>query len=123
MNKAVASATTLAAVLLAAPSPRAQNPANPVNPANPLNPASPVNPANPAGLKSTNHPRLPPEASQYWMAPTSAQLRAPKSVATVAFLEGIRFEIDSNFAKALPLVSQPSVQEGTLGDYARYYQG
>jgi len=32
-------------------------------------------------------------------------------------------EVDANFAKALPILSQPSLQEGPLADYAIYYQG
>ena len=31
--------------------------------------------------------------------------------------------MDGNFAKALPILSKPARQQGTLGDYAQYYQG
>ena len=35
----------------------------------------------------------------------------------------VKLEVDANFAKALPILVQPAVQQGTLGHYAEYYQG
>ncbi len=39
------------------------------------------------------------------------------------FAEGVKLEVDTNFAKALPIFSQKNLQQGPLGDYAIYYQG
>jgi soluble lytic murein transglycosylase len=71
-------------------------------------------------LRPTNHPPLPAEPSQFWLTP------AHNSVPTVAMNElaaAVTFEVDGNFAKALPILVQPAVQQGTLGHYAQYYQG
>jgi soluble lytic murein transglycosylase len=72
-------------------------------------------------LKPTNHPRLPADASQLWLAPLKSA--APRSAATTEFVAAVKLEVDTNFAKALPMLSQPAVQQGLLGDYALYYQG
>ena len=89
-------------------------------------------------LQPTNHPRLPADPSKLWMAPEASTLREPQGRpeqgrgATVGsarpapladLAEAIKFEVDSNFARALPLLSQPAVQQGTLGHYAEYYRG
>ena len=74
----------------------------------------------PAGeplLKATIHPRFSEDPSKLWMAPTSARRT------TSEFAAAVKLEVDGNFAKALPILSQPSLQQGTLGDYALYYQG
>ena len=72
-------------------------------------------------LKPTSHPRLPSELSQLWLAPPS---RMPaRSAALNDFATGVKLEVDSNFAKALPIFMQPAVRQGTLGHYAEYYQG
>src|SRR4051812_3505088 len=76
-----------------------------------------------AVLKPTNHPRLPADPSQYWLAPAPSQLRAAKNPTTALFLDAVRLEVDANFAKALPILSQSSLQQGPLGDYAVYYKG
>jgi soluble lytic murein transglycosylase len=39
------------------------------------------------------------------------------------FTTAVKLEVDGNFAKALPILSQPSVQQGAPGHYAEYYQG
>ena len=70
-------------------------------------------------LKPTAHPRLPNELSQLWLAPVS-QGRTP---ALNEFAAGVKLEVDSNFAKALPIFMQPAVRQGALGHYAEYYQG
>jgi soluble lytic murein transglycosylase len=74
----------------------------------------------PAGeplLKATIHPRFSEDPSKLWMAPTNARRT------TSEFAAAVKLEVDGNFAKALPILSQPSLQQGTLGDYALYYQG
>ena len=77
-------------------------------------------------LKPTVHPRFSEDPSRLWMAPTRrraiSSLRSPENT-TSDFAAAVKLEVDGNFAKALPIVSQPSLQQGTLGDYALYYQG
>ena len=70
-------------------------------------------------LVPTNHPRVPSDLSQLWLAPTHT---APAG-SHAEFLEGVKLEVDGNFAKALPIFSKPALQEGTLGDYGLYYKG
>src|SRR5262249_52069905 len=77
----------------------------------------------PPALKPTNHVRLPADPALYWLAPPPADERAAKTAAMAQFAEGVKLEVDMNFAKALPIFSQKSVQQGPLGDYALYYQG
>ena len=70
-------------------------------------------------LRPTVHPRFSEDPSRLWMAPA----RRPSRGTTNEFTSAVKLEVDGNFAKALPIVSQPSLQQGTLGDYALYYQG
>jgi soluble lytic murein transglycosylase len=71
-------------------------------------------------LQPTNHPRIPADASKLWLAPARALTRTP----TIAqFADAVKLEVDTNFARALPILAQPSLQQGTLGDYAIYYEG
>ena len=76
-----------------------------------------------AALKPTAHPRLPVEASQLWLAPDGAARAATRGPAIALFTQAVKLEVDNNFAHALPILSQPAVQQGTLGQYAWYYQG
>ena len=70
-------------------------------------------------LKPTSHPRLPGELSQLWLAP----IAPVRTAALNDFAAGVQLEVDSNFAKALPIFVQPAVRQGALGHYAEYYQG
>jgi soluble lytic murein transglycosylase len=72
-------------------------------------------------LKPTNHPRLSADPSQLWMAPSKNG--APHAPAINEFVAAVKLEVDSSFAKALPMLSQSALQQGTLGHYAQYYQG
>ncbi|HEV3063316.1 MAG TPA: transglycosylase SLT domain-containing protein [Vicinamibacterales bacterium] len=109
-------AVTLVATLILPTTPRAQeHPANPENQANPANPG-PV-------LRPTEHPRLPADAAQYWLAPSVTDMRAAKAPAMTQFSDAVKLEVDSNFTKALPILSQRTLQQGPLSDYALYYQG
>jgi soluble lytic murein transglycosylase len=72
-------------------------------------------------LKPTNHPRLPGDLSQLWLAPTSRT--AVRSAALNDFASGVKLEVDSNFAKALPIFTQPALHQGPLSHYADYYKG
>jgi soluble lytic murein transglycosylase len=82
-------------------------------------------------LKPTNHPRLPGDLSQLWLAPIapagsgggSDRAGVARTAALNEFVSGVKLEVDSNFARALPIFMQPSVRQGTLGHYAEYYQG
>ena len=74
-----------------------------------------------AALKPTNHPPLPAEASQLWMAP--ARTRSVRSAPVTDFTRAVKLEVDGDFARALPILSQDAVQQGTLGHYAEYYKG
>jgi tetratricopeptide (TPR) repeat protein len=96
--------TLVATLLAAAAAPRAQQSAAPPAPA----------------LKPTNHPPLPADLSQFWLAP------ARPAAATAAMSDlaaAVKFEVDGNFTRALPLLQQPGVRQGVLGSYAEYYQG
>jgi soluble lytic murein transglycosylase len=97
--------TMIAAVLLPAP-PRAQQSAAPI--------------ARAIELKPTNHPRVSLDVSQLWLAPASTTSRAKVANDLAA---AVKLEVDGDFAKALPIVSQPARQQGTLGAYAIYYKG
>jgi len=75
-----------------------------------------------AGLAPTDHPVIPREVSRLWFAPqpdAAAQERA--SIAD--FAAAMKLVDAGDHEHALPLLSRPSVQEGPLGDYARYYVG
>src|SRR5688572_29193308 len=72
-------------------------------------------------LKPTTHPRVPPDLSQLWFAPSASDKTARAAAADLA--TAIKLEVDGEFAKALPILSQPALQKGPLGPYARYYQG
>ena len=76
-----------------------------------------------AALKPTTHPRLPAEPSQLWLAPDAAARAATRGAAVADFSQAVKLEVDNNFARALPMLSQPAVKQGTLGHYAQYYQG
>jgi soluble lytic murein transglycosylase len=95
----------VAAALMPAATPHAQAPA-----------ATPA-----VVLKPTSHPPLPSDLSQLWLAPSS---RGPARTAALnEFAAAVKLEVDSNFAKALPIFMQPNIRQGTLGHYAEYYQG
>ena len=77
-------------------------------------------------LAPTNHPRLPSDPSQFWMAPdlsTRSAASAKTRGAQADFVTAVKLEIDSNYAKALPLLSHSAVEQGPLGSYAEYYKG
>ena len=97
--------TLMAAVLLPGAAPRAQQAPSP---------------GADVALKPTNHPKLPSEVSQLWLAPSRSAVRTP---ALNEFAAAVKLEVDSNFAKALPIFMQPAVRQGVLGHYAEYYQG
>src|SRR5438034_2058438 len=95
--------TLIATALLSAP-PRAQDVAD-------------------ATLKPTNHPRLPVETSQLWLAPDAALIARVGAGAMNEFTTAVKLEVDGNFAKALPMLEQAPMQQSTLAHYAEYYEG
>jgi peptidoglycan lytic transglycosylase len=77
-----------------------------------------------AALKPTNHPPLPADVSQLWMAPsTTSRTRTARSATASEFAAAVKLEVDGDFARALPILSKDSLQEGPLGHYAQYYKG
>jgi soluble lytic murein transglycosylase len=109
MKRAAFFALTLAAALLVPiASPRGQEPQT-------------VPESGELRLMPTNHPRLPGDASQLWMAPSKGK---PSGTAALNdLIAAVKLEVDSDFARALPILSGPAVQQGTLGYYAEYYKG
>src|SRR6188474_743479 len=71
-------------------------------------------------LKPTSHPRLPTDRSELWLAPSRKVVRTQ---AMTDFATAVKLEVDSDFARALPMLANPSLRQGTLGHYAMYYQG
>src|SRR5204863_5730059 len=79
-----------------------------------------------AALRPTNHPRLPADLAQLWLVPASTKgsTRAGShSAAMTEFADAVKLEVDANYAKALPMFSQPALRQSPLGDYAIYYTG
>ena len=71
-------------------------------------------------LKATDHPRLPADVSKLWMVPPRTSGR-PAGLAELA--TAVKLEVDGDFARALPILSTPAVQQSPLGPYAEYYKG
>jgi soluble lytic murein transglycosylase len=82
--------------------------------------ASPV--SNPGFvLRPTDHPRLPRDLSQLWMAPEKGRVR---TAAQANLATAIMFEADGSHARALALLSNPgTAQGGPLASYVEYYKG
>ena len=72
-------------------------------------------------LRPTDHPPLPASPSQFWMIPAAAN--TARTPALNAFASAVKLETDGQFAKALPIVSQPLLRDHPLGEYVRYYKG
>jgi soluble lytic murein transglycosylase len=72
-------------------------------------------------LRPTEHPRVPADITQLWLAPEPP--RGARSAALTDFAAAVKLEVDESFSKALPILSKPEVQQGTLGHYAVYYRG
>jgi soluble lytic murein transglycosylase len=81
-------------------------------------------PREPVVLQPTNHPKFSTDVSQLWMAPSDARSGSSRAkVGSGEFAAAVKLEVDGDFARALPVFSRPAMQQGPLGDYARYYQG
>lgn len=73
-------------------------------------------------LAPTNHPVLPRELSRLWLAPESGRAAARPAGAD-DFAAAMTLADRQDYAKALPLLSKASTEEGRFGDYAAYYAG
>ena len=72
-------------------------------------------------LRPTDHPRVPRELSQFWMAPERGRVR---TAAQANLATAIKFENDGSHAKAYNLLVNPATkQDGPLAAYAEYYKG
>jgi soluble lytic murein transglycosylase len=72
-------------------------------------------------LRPTEHPRVPRDLSQLWMAPEKGRVR---TAAQANLATAIKFEADGSHAKALTLLSNPATaQKGPLAAYVEYYKG
>lgn len=72
-------------------------------------------------LRPTDHPPLPDDPSQFWMTPIKAN--TARTPALNAFASAVKLEVDGQFAKALPILSQPLLRGHALGEYVLYYKG
>ena len=71
-------------------------------------------------LLPTNHPRLPRELSQLWMVPDKG--RSVRAAALDVFVSAVKLEVEGEYAKALPILSQPSLRQGLFIHYAEFYK-
>jgi soluble lytic murein transglycosylase len=82
-------------------------------------------------LVPTEHSRVPRDLGQLWLAPVpsaaSSTARSTTSsqgrVALDQLATAINLVADGQFAKALPILSQPSIDRSPLGTYAEFYKG
>jgi soluble lytic murein transglycosylase len=72
-------------------------------------------------LKATDHARLPADVSKLWMVP--AKTNGGRAAGLAELATAVKLEVDADFARALPILSTPAVQQGPLGHYAEYYKG
>ena len=75
----------------------------------------------PVVLSPTNHPRLPLDLSQLWLSPQNG--RRTRTPLLDEFASAVNLAVDGEYARALPVVSRPSMRVGTLGPYGDYYKG
>ncbi len=71
-------------------------------------------------LAPTNHPQVPANLSQLWMAPES--IHSARSPAQKDLISAIKLEAAGSMTRALQILSQASLQEAPLGGYAKYYK-
>ena len=75
----------------------------------------------PVVLRPTEHPRVPRDLSQFWMAPEKGRAR---TAAQANLAMAVKFESDGSHAKAYNLlVNAATKQDGPLAAYAEYYKG
>ena len=72
-------------------------------------------------LRPTDHPRVPSDLSQFWMAPEKGRVR---TAAQANLATAVKFENEGSHAKALSLLTNPATrQDGPLAAYADFYKG
>lgn len=111
--------TLSGALMVAASTPRAQGPAPAIT--------------GDVVLVPTPHPRLPADLSLLWLAPDGPTRGARRSTvperttaartAAGDLAAAVKLDAEGDFAKALPILSEPGIRQGTLGHYAEYYRG
>ncbi len=75
----------------------------------------------PVVLRPTDHPPLPRDLSQFWMAPDR---RRPPTAAQANLATAVKLENDGSHAKALALLTSAATrQEGPLAAYVEFYKG
>jgi soluble lytic murein transglycosylase len=74
-----------------------------------------------AVLAPTNHPPMPRDLSQAWLAPEHGASAARTPSAPLAI--GVKLAAQGQYSKALAAVLEPISQRGLLADYATYYAG
>ncbi len=70
-------------------------------------------------LAPTNHPRVPRDLAQLWLAPEQTPARG----ASASVVEAINLQERGSYEKSLTILGAPSAQQGPLGEYAMYYAG
>src|SRR5262249_7401913 len=88
--------------------------------------ATPQSTAQAAGaviLAPTDHPPIPKTADELWLVPASAQKTqtAAQSALMTRFTEGVDAIARSDYAQALPKVSDARLAKTPVADYANYY--
>ncbi|MGE0449184.1 MAG: transglycosylase SLT domain-containing protein [Vicinamibacterales bacterium] len=73
-------------------------------------------------ITPTSHPPVPSELSGLWLAPERGP-SAGRTAPSPQLANAVRLIGNGEYSKALAIVSQPSVEQGTLSRYARYYAG
>jgi soluble lytic murein transglycosylase len=73
-----------------------------------------------ATLVPTNHRLLPREISRLWFAPAGVSSQSISSTLKT-FAEAVQLVDQQSYARALPLLMQPSVLLSPVGAYAQYY--
>src|SRR5579862_9683041 len=73
-----------------------------------------------ASLVPTNHPRVPADLSQLWLAPDHA---SASTAGSRDLTDAVKLLVKGDYAKALAAFSQPALQVGPLSHYAMYYAG
>jgi hypothetical protein len=75
----------------------------------------------PVVLRTTDHPPVPRDLSQFWMAPDA---RRPRTAAQANLAAAVKSENEGNHTKALSLLTSPATkQDGPLAAYADFYRG
>jgi soluble lytic murein transglycosylase len=75
----------------------------------------------PVVLRTTDHPPVPRDLSQFWMAPDT---RRSRTTAQANLAAAMKFETEGNHTRALNLLTSPATkQDGPLAAYADFYKG